>query len=236
MCDYLLILPDNEAREFFDAGNRIIETILILANNSNIRIRAVIINLIAVISDRVFGGSSAQLNYTDEDFKNFWHHLGNQIGSHSVNVDLVNCCLRWITKSSVVLGLESSVYFHQFDVVQESGLNVLQAILPQSYVDPRLFQLVLNLIDSFYTNHPKAAHYMVENGLIWTVVKTAIKMHEKGDCEQTNSFDGYVEFVTQFAYRSLSSANFLNVSTKLCANLCAQFTYPQSLSSLSGIW
>ncbi|XP_055616635.1 lysosomal-trafficking regulator isoform X2 [Toxorhynchites rutilus septentrionalis] len=210
MCDFLLILPDSEAKEFFDSDNKIIETILILANNSNIRIRTAIINLTAVISDRVSSGSSAQLNYTDEQLKIFWHHLGNQIGSHSVNVDLLNCCLRWVTKSSAALGLESLVSDYQFDVVQESGLNVLQAILPQSCVDPRLFQVVLNLIDNICTKQPKAAHYMVDNGLIWTVVKTAIKMHEKGDCEQTSNPDSFLEFITNFSHRALASTIFVN--------------------------
>lgn len=210
MCDFLLILPDQEAKQFFNADNHIIETLLILANNSNIRIRAMIINLIAVISDRVLGSSSVVLNYTDEQFKIFWHHLGNQIGSHSVNVELLNCCFRWITKSGSVLALESLILEYHINVVQESGLNVLLAILPQSHGEPRLFQLVLHLMDYICVKQPKAAHYMVENGLIWTVVKTAIKMHEKEGVELSSNYDSYLEFVTNFAHRALISMNFVN--------------------------
>ncbi|XP_053681926.1 lysosomal-trafficking regulator [Sabethes cyaneus] len=212
MCDFLLILPDQEAKQFFSADNQIIETLLILANNSNIRIRAVIINLIAVISDRTLGSPSTPpaLGYTDEQLKIFWHHLGNQIGSHSVNVELVNCCFRWITKSNYTLTLDSTALEQRINVVQESGLNVLLAILPQSHPEPRLFQLVLQLIDCICVKRPRAAQYMVENGLIGTVVKTAIKMYERDEGEQTSNFNSYLNFVTNLAHRALMSTNFIN--------------------------
>ncbi|XP_055527786.1 lysosomal-trafficking regulator [Wyeomyia smithii] len=212
MCDFLLILPDQEAKQFFCADNQIIETLLILANNSNIRIRAMIINLIAVISDRALSSPSSPsvLNYSDEQFKIFWHHLGNQIGSHSVNVELLNCCFRWITKSNGTLTLESLALDQRVNVVQESGLNVLLAILPQSHLEPRLFQLVLQLIDRICVKQPRAAHYLVENGLIGTVVKTAIKMNERDDTEEISNFNSYLDFVTNFAHRALVSANFIN--------------------------
>ncbi|XP_058449976.1 lysosomal-trafficking regulator [Malaya genurostris] len=210
MCDFLLILPDQEAKQFFNAENQIIETLLILANNSNIRIRAMIINLIAVISDRALGAPSV-LNYTDEQFKIFWHHLGNQIGSHSVNVELLNCCFRWITKSNSTLSLESTLLDYRINVVQESGLNVLLSILPQAHVDPRLFQLVLHLVDYIGMKQLKVAQYMIENGLVGTVVKTAIKMNEREDqLEHVSNCNSYLEFVTNFAHRALVSTYLIN--------------------------
>ncbi|XP_058811878.1 lysosomal-trafficking regulator [Topomyia yanbarensis] len=210
MCDFLLILPDQEAKQFFNAENQIIETLLILANNSNIRIRAMIINLIAVISDRALGNPSV-LNYTDEQFKIFWHHLGNQIGSHSVNVELLNCCFRWITKSNVTLSLESVVLDYRINVVQESGLNVLLAILLQAHAEARLFQLVLHLMDYLCMRQPRAVQYMIENGLVGTVVKTAIKMNERDEqVEHASNFSSYLEFVTNFMHRALVSTNFIN--------------------------
>nr|XP_019543989.2 uncharacterized protein LOC109414613 [Aedes albopictus]XP_029723549.1 uncharacterized protein LOC109414613 [Aedes albopictus] len=205
LCDLLLILPDQEAKQFFSADNQIIETLLILANNSNIRIRTMIINLIAVISDRVLG------SYTEEQLKIFWHHLGNQIGSHSVSIELLNSCFRWVTKSGSVLALESLILEYHINVVQECGLNVLMAILPQSHGEPRLFQLVLHLLDYIGVKHPKATQYMVDNGLVGTIVKTAIKMHEKEDIGEVGANrDSFLSFITGFAQRSLMSVNFIN--------------------------
>lgn len=207
LCDFLLILPDQEAKQFFNAENQIIETLLILANNSNIRIRTMIINLIAVISDRVL------FSYTEEQLKIFWHHLGNQIGSHSVSVELLNSCFRWITKTGSVLALESLILEYHVNVVQECGLNVLMAIVPQAHVDSRLFQLVLHLMDYIGVKHPKAVQYMVENGLVGTVIKTAVKMHEKEEGEVIANRDSFLNFITNFSQRSLVSVNLINVST-----------------------
>ncbi|XP_062557057.1 lysosomal-trafficking regulator isoform X2 [Armigeres subalbatus] len=204
MCDLLLILPDQEARQFFSAENKIIETLLILANNSNIRIRTRIISLIAVISDRVLS------SYTEEQFKIFWHHLGNQIGSHSVNIDLLNSCFRWITKTGSVLSLESLIFEYHVNIVQECGLNVLMATLPQSHTDPRLFQLILHLILYIELKNQKATQYMVDNGLVGTLVKTAVKMHEKDEAgEVISNRDCFLSFITTFAQRSLASVNFV---------------------------
>ncbi|KAL9693408.1 hypothetical protein quinque_012693 [Culex quinquefasciatus] len=211
LCDFLLILPDQDAKQFFHVDNQIIETLLILANNSNIRIRTMVINLIAVISDRVLHGSSTGvLSYTDEQYKICWHHLGNQISSHSVNVDLLNASFRWITKSGSVLTLETLILDHHFTVVQESGLNILLAILPQSSAESRLFQLILKVMDYVCVKQPRAAQYMLENGLIWTIVKTAVKMHEKDDDELASNFDSYLDFVTGLAHRAVVSVNFVN--------------------------
>lgn len=208
MCDLLLILPDQEAKQFFSAENQIIETLLILANNSNIRIRTMIINLIAVISDRILCSS-----YTEEQFKIFWHHLGNQIGSHSVSIELLNSCFRWITKTGSVLALESLILEYHVSVVQECGLNVLMAILPQSHIDSRLFQLVLHLMDYIGVKHPKATQYMVDNGLVGTIVKTAVKMHEKDETgEVIANRDSFLSFITNFAQRALISEHSINVS------------------------
>ncbi|XP_021693920.1 uncharacterized protein LOC5568525 isoform X2 [Aedes aegypti] len=215
MCDLLLILPDQEAKQFFSAENQIIETLLILANNSNIRIRTMIINLIAVISDRILCSS-----YTEEQFKIFWHHLGNQIGSHSVSIELLNSCFRWITKTGSVLALESLILEYHVSVVQECGLNVLMAILPQSHIDSRLFQLVLHLMDYIGVKHPKATQYMVDNGLVGTIVKTAVKMHEKDETgEVIANRDSFLSFITNFAQRALISENSINPFWDLISGL-----------------
>ncbi|XP_058120974.1 lysosomal-trafficking regulator [Anopheles ziemanni] len=224
MCDFLLILPDSDARKFLSGENRILETLLILANNGNIRIRTMLLNLVAVIDDRIdgggaggdAGGTNAILQqYSEEQSKVFWYHLANQIGTHSVNGELIASCYRWITKSNVnpLLSVQGgsggeesplSALLQQqgtIEVIRENGLNVLIAILIQAHIDPPLFHCVLQLIEYICIRHPKrAGQYMIDNGLVWALAKTVVKMNEKEERIREESRTYLLDFLTSFSH------------------------------------
>ncbi|XP_050071739.1 lysosomal-trafficking regulator [Anopheles maculipalpis] len=222
MCDFLLILPDRDASQFLSGENRILETMLILANNGNIRIRTMLLNLVAVIDDRIGGARTAANSpngsamsggpsggglilqqYSEEQAKVFWYHLANQIGAHSVNAELLGSCVRWITKSHTPLALLHECFV---DIVHENGLNVLIAILIQAHVDPKLFGRVLFVIEYICTKHRRrAGQYMIDNGLVWALVKTAVKMNEKEEMLQEKSRACLLEFLTSFSHRMILS-------------------------------
>ncbi|KFB53574.1 AGAP004144-PA-like protein [Anopheles sinensis] len=227
MCDFLLILPDSDARKFLSGENRILETLLILANNGNIRIRTMLLNLVAVIDDRIDGGgpggeagpggtNAILQQYSEEQSKVFWYHLANQIGTHSVNGELIASCFRWITKSNVnpllsvqgggARGEESplATLLQQqgtLEVIRENGLNVLIAILIQAHIDPPLFQCVLQLIEYICIRHSKrAGQYMIDNGLVWALAKTVVKMNEKEEHIREESRTYLLDFLTSFSH------------------------------------
>uniref|UniRef100_A0A182W1K3 Lysosomal-trafficking regulator n=1 Tax=Anopheles minimus TaxID=112268 RepID=A0A182W1K3_9DIPT len=227
MCDFLLILPDRDACKFLSGENRILETMLILANNGNIRIRTMLLNLVAVIDDRIdsarMGGNSpngSTLNqsggggtmlqqYSEEQSKVFWYHLANQIGTHSVNAELLGSCYRWITKSHTPLAMDRGedhplatlLQDGTVEVVRENGLNVLIAILIQAHIDPALFRGVLHVIEYICTKHRRrAGQHMIDNGLVWALVKTAVKMNEKEELVQEESRTYLLEFLTSFSH------------------------------------
>uniref|UniRef100_A0A182RYL0 Lysosomal-trafficking regulator n=1 Tax=Anopheles funestus TaxID=62324 RepID=A0A182RYL0_ANOFN len=227
MCDFLLILPDRDACKFLSGENRILETMLILANNGNIRIRTMLLNLVAVIDDRIdsarmgssspngsamsqsgAGGSMFQ-QYSEEQSKVFWYHLANQIGTHSVNAELLGSCYRWITKSNTPLTMDRGedhplatlLQDGSVEVVRENGLNVLIAILIQAHIDPTLFRSVLHVIEYICTKHRRrAGQHMIDNGLVWALVKTAVKMNEKEELIQEESRSYLLEFLTSFSH------------------------------------
>uniref|UniRef100_A0A182N5R0 Lysosomal-trafficking regulator n=1 Tax=Anopheles dirus TaxID=7168 RepID=A0A182N5R0_9DIPT len=231
MCDFLLILPDSEASKFLSGENRILETLLILANNGNIRIRTMLLNLVAVIDDRIdsartmggSGGSSGTQSgatgsllqqYSEEQSKVFWYHLANQIGTHSVNAELLGTCYRWITKSHAPLALDRGedhplatlLQDGSVTVVRENGLNVLIAILVQAYIDPTLFRGVLHVIEYVCTKHRRrAGQQMIDNGLVWALVKTAVKMNEKEELIREESLAYMLEFLTSFSHLMIVS-------------------------------
>uniref|UniRef100_A0A182Q0B6 Lysosomal-trafficking regulator n=1 Tax=Anopheles farauti TaxID=69004 RepID=A0A182Q0B6_9DIPT len=228
MGDFLLILPDSEARKFLSGENRILETLLILANNGNIRIRIMLLNLVTVIDDRIdnartMGGGgnggpagapsgaagSLLQHYSEEQSKVFWYHLANQIGTHSVNTELLATCYRWITKSHVPLALDRGedhplttlLQDVSIGVVRENGLNVLIAILVQAHVDPTLFRGVLHVIEYICTKHRRrAGQHMIDNGLVWALVKTTVKMNEKEELMREECRVYMLEFLTSFSH------------------------------------
>uniref|UniRef100_A0A182JPQ6 Lysosomal-trafficking regulator n=1 Tax=Anopheles christyi TaxID=43041 RepID=A0A182JPQ6_9DIPT len=226
MCDFLLILPDSDACKFLSGENRILETLLILANNSNIRIRTMLLNLVAVIDDRIdgarttgsstagssmgqSGGGSILQQYSEEQSKVFWYHLANQIGTHSVNAELLGSCYRWITKSHAPLAMDRGedhplatlLQDRSVEIVRENGLNVLIAILIQAHIDPTLFRSVLHVIEYVCTKHRRrAGQHMIDNGLVWALVKTAVKMNEKEELVQEESRAYLLEFLTSFSH------------------------------------
>ncbi|XP_053658434.1 lysosomal-trafficking regulator [Anopheles marshallii] len=231
MCDFLLILPDRDACKFLSGENRILETMLILANNGNIRIRTMLLNLVAVIDDRIdsarMGGSSPTgsamgqsgggvllQQYSEEQSKVFWYHLANQIGTHSVNAELLGSCYRWITKSHTPLAMDRGedhplatlLQEGSVEVVRENGLNVLIAILIQAHIDPTLFRSVLHVIEYICTKHRRrAGQHMIDNGLVWALVKTAAKMNEKEELVQEESRTYLLEFLTSFSHLMILS-------------------------------
>ncbi|XP_035891590.1 lysosomal-trafficking regulator [Anopheles stephensi] len=221
MCDFLLILPDRDACQFLSGENRILETMLILANNGNIRIRTMLLNLVAVIDDRIDGARTAASSpngaatasqpgggfilqqYSEEQAKVFWYHLANQIGTHSVNGELVSSCVRWITKSHTPL---PTLPEHSVDIVRVNGLHVLIAILIQAHVDPKLFRRVLCLIEHICRKHRRrAGQHMIDNGLVWALVKTAVKMNEKEELVQEESRERLLDFLTSFSHLMIVS-------------------------------
>ncbi|XP_035781558.1 lysosomal-trafficking regulator-like [Anopheles albimanus] len=244
MCDLLLILPDADARKFLSGDNRMLEVLLVLANNGNIRIRTMLLNLVAVIDDRMAdgvisnvrgsgsggngstgstgggAGSNTLLQYSEEQSKVFWYHLANQIGAHSVNEELLASCLRWITKAHNPLQVlfkhidesppveedrSSTAPAEPIEVIRENGLNVLIAILIQAHSDPRLFRCVLQVLENIVcsTERPRpGGQYCVDNGLVWALVKTAVKMHEKNDgqSQTQESRASLLSFLTSFSH------------------------------------
>ncbi|XP_053670870.1 lysosomal-trafficking regulator [Anopheles nili] len=228
MCDFLLILPDSEARKFLSGENRILETLLILANNGNIRIRTMLLNLVAVIDDRVdsarsnvgevnerTGTGSLLQQYSEEQSKVFWYHLANQIGAHSVNGDLLSSCYRWITKSHTPLVMDRGedhplatlLQDGSVEVLRENGLNVLIAILIQAHVDPTLFRCVLHVIEYVCTKHRRrAGQHMIDNGLVWALAKTTVKMNEKEEHVQKESQMYLLEFMSSFSHLMILSS------------------------------
>uniref|UniRef100_A0A182STE6 Uncharacterized protein n=1 Tax=Anopheles maculatus TaxID=74869 RepID=A0A182STE6_9DIPT len=231
MCDFLLILPDRDACMFLSGENRILETMLILANNGNIRIRTMLLNLVAVIDDRIDGARAAAgspngsalgsqsggglilQQYSEEQSKVFWYHLANQIGTHSVNAELLDSCIRWITKSNILFVLAAD----RLVDIRANGLNVLIAILIQAHVDAKLFRRVLAVIENMCTKHRRrAGQHMIDNGLVWALVKTAVKMNEKEELVQEESRTYLLEFLTSFSHLMILS-NVANVSTYLAS-------------------
>ncbi|XP_052863584.1 lysosomal-trafficking regulator [Anopheles cruzii] len=210
MCDFLLILPDDDARQFLSGENRILETLLVLANNGNIRIRTVLLNLVAVIDDRIDGarasgggqgmasGPTGSVQYSEEQSKIFWYHLANQIGAHSVNEELLSSCLRWVTKSNTP---PEALVADPIEVIRVNGLNVLIAIMIQARSEPPLFRGVLQVIENICTKRPRqGGQYIIDNGLVWALIKTAVKMHEKEDPGQAESRLYLLDFLTHFSH------------------------------------
>lgn len=196
--DFILILPDTAVGEVLNHYVTF-DIVLVLANNANASVRASIISLLAVMCDRNYA-SAKPINLC---------HLGNQIALHQAEFALVQACVQWVTGSR--LNIEHLVLENELRVSQKWGLNALIAIIPQTLHDVNLAKSIIKFMNELYK---KAGHdscaYMVENGLIPSIVKTLSKMHIKRDvCIKL--IEIMQALLNTIAFRAISTAGGIQV-------------------------
>lgn len=95
--DFILILPDSSIQEVL-THYVTVDVILVMANHHNVKVRTSIVRLLTHMCQRLNETTSTQYQ---KSF--YWHHLGNQVALHSVNLQLVQACCQWITGSCLTL-------------------------------------------------------------------------------------------------------------------------------------
>lgn len=197
--DFVLILPDTAVGEVL-SHYVTFEIVLVLANNRNASVRAAIILLLAVMCDR-HTAVAKPINF---------FHLGNQISLHPTEFSLVQACVQWVTGS--FLSMEQLVLENDLKVMHKWGLNSLIAIIPQTIHDIGLAQSILKFMNQLYLKSDQdSCSYMVENGLLPSVLKTLSKIHVKWGFTCEKLLEAMQNFLNTIALKAISTAGCINV-------------------------
>lgn len=196
--DFILILPDTAVGEVLNHYVTF-DIVLVLMNNANASVRTSIILLLAVMCDRNHA-SAKPINLC---------HLGNQIALHPAEFGLVQSCVQWVTGSS--LNIEHLILQQNLRVTQKWGLNALIAIIPQTLHDTNLANSVIKFINQLYSkSEHDACVFMIDNGLLPSVVRTLSKMHVARDvCQKL--VDNMQLLLNTIAFRAISTAGGIQV-------------------------
>lgn len=191
--DFILILPDTAVGEVLNHYVTF-DIVLVLANNVNASVRTSIIQLLSVMCDRNHA-SAKPINLC---------HLANQVALHPAEFGLVQACVQWVTGSR--LNIEHLALENDLRIAQKWGLHALIAILPQTLHDVNLSKSLIKFMNQLYkrSDHESCA-YMVEYGLLPSVVRTLSRMHNGRDvCPKL--VEVMQTLLNTIAFRAISTA------------------------------
>lgn len=197
--DFIMILPDTAIEEVL-SHYVTMEIVLVLANNQNASVRASIIRLLAVMYER----------YNNASKTIYFFHLGNQISLFEAEFPLVQNCVQWITGS--FQSIDQLIQSGNFKVVNKYGLNSLIAIISQTAHDIDLAKSVFEFLNELYkqTDHDVCA-YMIDNGLLPSVVKTLVRVYVKWGSENDRLIEKIEDFLCTIARKAIATAGCINV-------------------------
>lgn len=198
--EFILILPDTAVGEVL-SHYVTFDIVLVLTNNHNASVRASLILLLAVMCER-HAASAKSMNL---------FHLGNQIALHQAEFQLVQACVQWVTGSPLNIDhmLERET---QLKITQKYGLNALIAIIPQTLHDINLAISVIKFLTHLYkkSDH-ETVSYMIESGLLPSIVKMLSKIHLKPELMCEKLIDAMQNLLNTIAFRAISTAGCINV-------------------------
>lgn len=200
--DFILILPDNSVHEVL-SHYVTLDILIVLANHHDINVRTSILNLLAIICDRL-----AQPVISQHTKTNYWFHLGNQISLNPVNLNFLNVCVQWVT--GLCIDLDQLIEMNGIEVKQKHGLNILIAILPQTVYDTTLAVRAFHVIEFVYEKVPSIATYMIENGLIYAIIKSIVKLYADVN-QNVMTIDRITTLLKVIAFKSFISVGNINV-------------------------
>ncbi|GAB0097780.1 hypothetical protein DMENIID0001_134480 [Sergentomyia squamirostris] len=206
MQNFIIIMPDSLIVDVI-THYVTFHLILILANNPNGDVRAEVVKLLSNLCDRMPHDKLMQYSKSY-----YFHHFANQISIYPANYALTMACQRLAMCGATSLSNYESIY----PTINDSGKYKLRiGVVLMISILPRLFpshhqslKSSLLLLCNIYEKHDDIRSFMVESGLVPSLLKCIIVLYAKEtSVDFTKGIANHILFTTYYLAKMFLTSN-----------------------------